>query len=186
VLAGPASSDPDSGLARGGAVLIERGSAFIATTQFFGNVAQSRAAGSVHNALGGAVYVGADAIVQLARSILQGNQASALGGNSAFGGGVANFSSAFADIGGSNYTGNQALTQTGAAFGGGLYLANDSILSQSRITRNAALSLLRGGQGFGGGIAFANNPKFRALQIVVNNNRAATAGSNLFGDHQSF
>jgi hypothetical protein len=184
VVAGPISTDPDSGLAGGGAVFVEDGSLNVARTQFARDVAQSTAAGSVHNASGGALYVNADTTATLTEIALQSNQARALGGNSAFGGGVANFSNAFTEST-SLVTGNQAVVQGGgAAFGGGLYLANDSSVSESQIAGNAALAS-GSGQGFGGGIAFANDPTVSLQNVVVHKNRATTAGPDLYGDHQS-
>jgi hypothetical protein len=184
VVAGPESTDPNSGLASGGALFLDNGELTVSGDQFSGNLAQTQAEGSVHNAAGGALYINADTNAQLARSSFTGNNARALGGNSAFGGALANFSSTFTDDH-SSYSGNQALVESaGVAYGGGLYLAGDSNLSQSTITRNAALA--RGnGQGFGGGIAFADNPTVRLPNVFVRLNHASTDGNDIFGDHQS-
>src|SRR5262249_37640803 len=113
-----------------------------------------------------------------------GNHAHALNGNSAFGGALASYSDAFTDSG-SSFVGNQALVEAGGmAYGGGLYLANDSSLSGSTITGDGAFASV-GSQGFGGGIAFSGNPKVKLQKVVVLGNRAATSGPDLFGDHQS-
>lgn len=184
VLSGADTGTSDYGSGRGGGIFLEDGTLNVSGVQFVGNFAQSTQLGSVHEAAGGALYIHPGATAQVARSFFQGNQAGALGANTALGGAVANFSNAYSDTG-SNFTGNQAVVQgPGTAFGGGLYLANDASLSQSRVTRNAALARA-GGQGFGGGIAFAHNPKVVLQQVVVVRNTATTAGPDFFGDHQS-
>jgi hypothetical protein len=183
-LAGPDSSSVDSGQAGGGAVAIDGGQFNNLGVRYSANLALTGSVGTTHGAFGGAVYVLPDASANLTGDAFQGNQASGLGGNSAFGGAVANLSKAFS-LNASSFTTNEATVQgTGTAFGGGLYLANNSSLSQSKITRNAALA--RGaGQGFGGGIAFANNPKVSLQQVTVTGNRATTSGPDFFGNHQS-
>jgi hypothetical protein len=184
VLAGPNSTDPDSGLASGGAVFLDEGSLIASKLQFTGNLAQSKAPGSVHDASGGALSASVDTTTQLTRSLFVGNQARALGANTAFGGALANFSNAFA-VSIATFAGNQAFAQgAGIAYGGGLYLANDTSVSQSTITGNAALAPM-GGQGFGGGIAFANNPKVSLQKVTVRGNRATTSGPDLYGNYQS-
>ncbi len=189
VVSGPVSTDPDSGLASGGALDLDEGKLTASGDNFSNNLAQSQAEGSVHAASGGALYVRTDAggtntSARLARLSFEDNQASALDGNSAFGGALANFSSTFADDG-SSYSGNHSLAQgPGIAYGGGLYLASDSSLSQSSITGNEALAS-GAGQGFGGGIAFGNDPTVGLQNVVVHLNHASTAGDDLYGDHQS-
>jgi hypothetical protein len=184
VVAGPNSNATNSGIAHGGAVLLEDGSLTVSGTEFSTNRARSAALGSIHNASGGALYVNAGTTAKLSDNVMQGNLAQAFGGNSAHGGAVTNFSNAFSDVG-STFTGNQAVVRNGGtASGGGLYLANNSSLSQSKITGNGALARGRG-QGFGGGIAFANNPKVGLQNVIVRNNRASTAGPNLYGSHQN-
>ena len=76
--------------------------------------------------------------------------------------------------------GNQALVQAGGiAYGGGLYLANDTSVSQSTITGNGALAPM-GGQGFGGGIAFPTTPRSSLQKVDVRGNRATTSGPDLY------
>jgi hypothetical protein len=183
-VAGPESTDPDSGLASGGAVFLHDGQLTVSKTLFSGNIAESAAAGAVHSASGGALYINSNTDVQLSQDSFLGNDARALDGNSAFGGALANYSNAFTDSG-SSFVGNQALVEaSGIAYGGGLYLANDSSLSGSAIIGNGAVAS-DGGQGFGGGIAFSGNPQVKLQKVVVLGNRAATSGPDLFGDHQS-
>ena len=189
VVSGPESTDPDSGLASGGGLDLDEGTLTASGDHFSNNLAQSQADGSVHAASGGALYVRTDAggtntSAQLARLSFENNQASALDGNSAFGGALANFSSGFVDVA-SSYSGNQALVQgPGIAYGGGLYLASDSSLSQSSITGNEAMAS-GAGQGFGGGIAFGDDPTVSLQNVVVRLNHASTGGDDLYGDHQS-
>jgi hypothetical protein len=184
VVAGPETTDPDSGLARGGAVFLDTGQSTISGTLFSVNIAESDAAGAIHNASGGALYVSANTIAELSQDLFLRNRARALNGNSSFGGALANFSNALTESS-SNFVVNQALVESGgSAFGGGLYVANDSSLSQSTITGNGALAKV-GGQGFGGGIAFAGNPRVGLRKVAVLGNRATTSGPDVFGDHQS-
>ena len=183
-VAGPESTDPDSGLSSGGAVFLDDGQLTVSRTLFSGNIAESAAAGAVHSASGGALYINVNTDLQLSQDSFLGNHAHAVNGNSAFGGALASFSNAFTDSG-SSFVGNQALVEAGGiAYGGGLYLANDSSLSGSTITGNGAFASVRG-QGFGGGIAFSGNPKVKLQKVDVRGNRAATSGPDLFGDHQS-
>jgi hypothetical protein len=148
------------------------------------NLAESHAAGAVHNASGGALYVTANTKTDVSQDLFLGNHARALNGNSSLGGALANYSNGFTEST-SSFVGNQALVgANGIAYGGGLFIANDSSLSQSTITGNGALASA-GGQGFGGGIAFSGNPKVKLQRVVVLGNRAATSGPDIFGDHQA-
>jgi hypothetical protein len=190
ILRGNGLTEPNAGMARGGAIYHDVATLFVSGGSFIDNIARGSSRGSGRSAEGGAIYAfgyspqfGYTTSLQLAGVSFTGNRVIAFQDNTARGGAVAQMGNFFEDRG-STYRGNSASASCGGtAYGGALAITNGTArLEGVSVTSNSA----RGYRGYGGGIAFENDPKAALLTDRVLANLATTDGKNIWGEFEPF